>query len=658
MKKYMMLFSVLLSALLLVACGGTNSDGVTARPIEQAALKGTVTDAVITDGDLRVYALDNGVKGELLGETVTDSNGDFDIANFASKDRPIMIEVSGGRYTEEASGVNVELIPGQTLRAYLFYKQGSELDIQVTPLTHLSSCLADYKVKSGVNINNAITEATSVFSGLIGVDILGTKPLNITDPANANFELTDSLRYGTVLAAISSYTAEISQTNGVTPHRFNQNTSIYATQVLCQDIASDGVFNGQGYINNTNSVGQLALGSVQIDVDFLRTRTAQGILNIMSSDRNATSLPVGDFVLYANGIAGSTDGVFGGVATTPVDQDGPTVTAVLAPDSFLKGIVDLDFNVADPIGVKTVQFLVNDVPHSAGQVISPKMSINTTGYTDGLLKITVVATDILNNETRQDFSYVVDNTSPTVTLTSAKLVNAKAYAATGTYQEEGAPVTSITVNGVDAAIDTTAGTWSADITLLSGENQVTLGVLDGAGNTNSVEVPVDVDLIFPSVSPLGTSVRYTTFQGQMNLCNPGQLDPKSSISNPVCISTNNVSLNGTALSSSLDINGYVLLGFLPTDPQGAGVFTDLKDLVIEYKYELNGTEIISWTSAPKTIDVNSDAVYYFPMVTEYLGNNWYQTTANDVHSVTFRVTDKAGNSKTLTYELQFDVLVP
>jgi len=638
---------------LLSACSDSGS-GVPAEA-PSASLDGTVTDAVITNGTLRVFKFDDGKQGDLIAETVTDGKGDFEIANFTSQDRPVVIEVSGGRYTEEASGVSVDLLDGQVLRAYMFYEQGSAITLQVTPFTHMASCLADYKIIAGVNVNNAITEATSVFSGLAGVDILGTKPLDITDPNNANFEVTDNLRYGAVLAAISSFTAEVSETNGVTPHRFNQNSSIYATQVLCQDIAADGVFNGLGFINNGNSVGQLSLGSVPLDVDTLRSKVAQHILSIISSDRNQTSLGVDEFVLYANEIASSTDGVFGGVPATAVDQEGPTVTAVLAPDSFLKGIVNLDFVVTDPIGVKSVQFTVNDVFHSNGQIDSPVMSLNSTSYTDGVISINVVATDILNNESVLTFNYVVDNTSPTIELTSPQLTNSKSYTATGTYQEEGAPVSSIQVNGVDAAIDTNAQTWSADIVLLSGDNVVVLDITDTAANTNTVDINVGVDLITPTVVPNSTQTTFTTFQGQLNLCNAGLFDDTSAEDNPVCVSTDNVSLNGTAISGSLQNIGYLMVSFQSEDPQGAGVYTGSADLVVEYSYSIEGVEKVSWTPVPPP---PGGTTYYLPIVTEYMGNDWYQVTNNKKHNVAIRVTDNAGNSKSLAWVFKTDILVP
>lgn len=647
---------VLALTIIAISACSSGSDGVPpAAP--SAQLDGTVTDAVIINGTLRVYAFDNGEQGALIAETLTDANGDFVFDSFTSPDRPIMIEVSSGRYTEEASGVSVDLIQGQVLRAYLFYQQGSEITVQVTPLTHLASCLADNKISNSINVNNAITEATSVFSGLTGVDILGTRPLDITDPNNANFEITDSLRYGTVLAAMSSFTAEVSIINGVTPHRFNQNTSIYATQILCQDIAADGIFNGLGYVNNGNSIGQLSLGSVPLDADTFRSNIAQHILSIISSDRNQTTLGIDDFILYANEVASSTDGIFGGAPATAVDQEGPVSTAVLAPDSYIKGIVDLDFDVTDPIGIQSVQFEVNGLLNSNAQIEQPILSINTTNYTDGVITITVVATDVLNNESRTDFQYVVDNSSPTVALTSPTLVNNRSYTAMGTYQAEGSPIASITVNGVNAAIDTTLNTWTADISLLSGENIVVVQITDTVGNSNSVEADIGVDLIFPTISPNETLVRFTTYQGQLNLCTSGQLTATSGIDNPVCLSTDNISLNGVALDGGLQNLGYILLGFSPTDPQGAGIFTDQDNLLVEYKYELNGTEIIPWSIAPRTVG-GSNLFYYFPMVTEYLGNNWYQTTTEDIHKITIRATDEAGNSSDMVYQLRFDILVP
>jgi len=241
------------------------------------------------------------------------------------------------------------MIEGQTMSALIYYVQDTDVEVQINPFTNLASCYAEYRVSTGSNAQNAITSATSAFSALTGVDIIGTFPLNITDPQNANFELTDGLRFGALLAGISSFTAQTSEDNGVSPHRFNQNSSIYFAQVACQDIQADGLLNGQGFINNGSSIGQLALGSVTLNTDIYRLVIAQHVLNVTSGDRNAIGLDVSKFVQFANQYAQSTDAIFGSEIPQPVDQTGPVITTSTAENTFLKGIINLAFQATDPL---------------------------------------------------------------------------------------------------------------------------------------------------------------------------------------------------------------------------------------------------------------------------------------------------------------------
>jgi hypothetical protein len=645
-----------ISAIAITGCnssGGGSPDLPEERP--EKIISGNAVDAVITNGIIRAYAWDGGQQGELLGEANINGEGFYSL-NIRSEDRPILLVVSDGRYTEEASGVNVEMEEGQVLTAPIYYQQDTNMSVQVNPYTHLATCYARYKINAqGENTQNAITAATSAFSGLAGVDIIGTFPLNVTDPANANFEVTDGLRFGALLAGNSSFTAEKSVENGVDPHRFNQNSSIYFAQVACQDIEADGLLNGLGFINNGGSIGQLALGSETLDTDSYRLELAQHVLNIMSSDRNATGLEVGRFVQFANQYAESTAGMFGNEPPQPVDQEGPVITSSTANGAFLKDIVNLPFQVTDPLGVDNIQVEINGLFHSYAQSANPTVTINTLGYTDGPIEVTIIAEDVLNNTSEQTFTFNVDNTSPTIELTSSRLVNNRTYQATGTYQLQGSPISTVTVNGVPATIDTTGQTWTAQVLLNSGNNDVELVVTDSVGNIGENTEAVDVDLILPAISPNSTNARFTTYQGQYNLCNYGEFTQTSAANNPLCVSTDNISLNGTAIDTGLPNLGYLLIRFGADDPQGAGVFTSRDDLTVEYMYEKGGVEKISWTAVPRVAG-SSDLL--LPVVTEYLGNDWYQTTTDETHVVTIRVTDLAGNTTTSEWKFRVDVLVP
>jgi len=652
-------FSLVLSSLLvgsvLTACSG--GDSGTNLPAERSsvAITGNAVDAIITDGTIRAYSWADGIKGDLLAESTTDAKG-FYTLNVQSPNQPLLIEVTDGRYTEEASGVNVDLLEGQAVRSLIQFEQDKDINVQVNPYSHLASCLADYKVKQGANAQNAIIEATSAFSGLVGVDVIGTYPKNITDPENANFEVTDELRFGALLAGISSYTAAISQENGVTPHRFNQNSSMYFLQVACQDISADGLLNGMGYINGSSNVGQLALGSVHLNTESYRLDIPQNILVMMSSERNATGLEVGKFLQFANGIALSTDSMFGGETPKPVDQTGPVITTTTQEGSYLKGIVDIGFEITDPLGLNSVEYSVNGSFVSMGQTNNPVLSINTLGYSDGTLSVTVIAKDALDNQSTRTFTYQVVNTASTVSLTSSTLVNTRAYTATGTYQLNGAPASSITVGGTPAVINADNLTWSADIVLNSGSNEIELIITDTANNVGVNTVDVDVDLLNPTIAVSDTNARFTTYQGQLNLCTVGRFDDSIASSNPVCVSTDNVSLAGTSISGSLANDGYLTLSFVLDDPQGAGVFTNRGDIDLTYQYFKNGVLIIDTNPVPSSPQGSS--TFYLPVVTEYMGDTWYQTTTDDNHRVSITAIDDAGNTFSKDWVFKVDVLIP
>jgi len=649
----LVLSSLLVGSILTACSGGGDSGSNLPAQRSTVAITGNAVDAIITNGTIRAYSWAGGLKGDLIAESTTDAKG-FYTLNVQSPNQPLLIEVTDGRYTEEASGVNVDLLEGQAVRSLIQFEQDKDINVQVNPYSHLASCLADFKVKQGANAQNAIIEATSAFSGLVGVDVIGTYPKNITDPENANFEVTDELRFGALLAGISSYTAAISQENGVTPHRFNQNSSMYFLQVACQDISADGLLNGMGYINGSSNVGQLALGSVLLNTDAYRLDIPQHILVMMSSERNVTGLDVGQFLQFANGIALSTDSMFPDETPKPVDQTGPVITTTTQEGSYLKGIVDIGFEITDPLGINSVEYRINGSFVSMGQINNPMLSINTLGYSDGTLSVTVIAKDALDNESTRTFTYQVVNTASTVSLTSQTLVNTRAYSATGTYQLNGAPASSITVGGTPAVINADNLTWSADIVLDSGSNEIELIITDTATNVGVNTVVIDVDLITPSITVNPTSTTFSTFQGQLNLCTSGLFDNTSAFNNPACISTDNISLNGTAISPNLQFNGYLLLSFSADDPQGAGVFTSKETLDIEYKYSKGGVDKVDWASLPSPIN----NIHYLPIVTEYLGEDWYQTTTDEDHIITIRVVDKAGNFRESTWKFNVDVLIP
>ena len=201
--------------LVLVACGGDQGSLPPSRPF--GIVSGNAIAAEIDNGHVAVYSLDRNGKGALLGTGDTDTQGFFSL-DLQAPSQPVLVELSGGRYIEEASGIGVDVADGQVLRAVAYYKSGQPLSVMVTPLTQIAAGLAQYRIAQGSEPATAVDTALKDVTQLTGVPVATVLPRNITDPNNTTTQLTAPYAYGFFLAALSSFTQQVSQQNGTPVH--------------------------------------------------------------------------------------------------------------------------------------------------------------------------------------------------------------------------------------------------------------------------------------------------------------------------------------------------------------------------------------------------------------------------------------------------------
>src|SRR3569833_2639878 len=126
-------------AVILVACGGGAGDLPPVRP--SSGVSGIAGDAEIQNGQVTMYAFGRSGKGERLGGGVADARGFYSL-ELRAPSQPELIEVSGGRYTEEASGVAVDVGEGQVQHTKTQNNTDQPLSLMVTPRTQLAAGLA------------------------------------------------------------------------------------------------------------------------------------------------------------------------------------------------------------------------------------------------------------------------------------------------------------------------------------------------------------------------------------------------------------------------------------------------------------------------------------------------------------------------------------
>ena len=484
--KILFLFVVTIIAIVATACGGGGGSGDAPgeRPISQ--ISGNAVDALIVGGDVAVYSFASGSRGELLGTGVTDDAGLYSV-DIQAPDQPVMIEVTGGRYVEEASGFTITLEEGQRLSAVAFYESGKDLRAMITPWTHIAAGLAEWLVASGAaTVGDAVVRGNVAISTWLDLDAINTYPRNITDPANLSHQLTEELTYGYIAAGLSSWTAWASEHNGQRPHSIY--TSIALAQLFWRDIRSDGLLDGLA------DRQQLAFGTVLIDGDTYRTDLATHIIRITADeDANQAGITVVDILAPAANLATSGIAAFGGVPATPMDSTPPTIAALEPDGAWKTGVIDYKVAVSDFVGVKGVSYAIGD--DDLGPVAdpaAPSMPINTANYADGEHTITVTATDNLNNVGTASFTINIDNTGAVAVIDSPLITNQNPYEIYGTWSDNGPGLAALTVAGVDMVFSSD-GSWEGTIPLTPGSHPIQIVTTDHGGNVKSYAVTMVLD---------------------------------------------------------------------------------------------------------------------------------------------------------------------
>jgi len=650
-KQSQLLF--LLPVLLLAAVSfltGCSSDDSLDLPEERppGVIQGNVVDGILVGSRVSVYGFGNGVRGVLLGAAVTDEQGGYAIELRASE-QPLLIEVSGGTYLEDASGSAVTLADGQVLRAVTNYKSGEPLDAMVTPLTHLAVGLAEYKINNGSSVDQAISEANADINHFFAIDTGVTPPLAVTDENNRLSELNDPALYGFYLAGLSSWTAWASDKNDV-PHTIYP--SIALMQILYNDVRSDGVFNGVGYNREGTALMPLAFGRVALDENTFRIAFSLHMLAIANSDENKTGLSIDKLLTPAQQIAAQTGPLLGTSDPVSIDGQTPEVTITRSADEYRSGVFSFEIAIGGLLGAERIRISIDgDLVTDLANTTNVLAIIDTTDYTDGEHEILVTATDVLNNEANSAFTLQFDNTAPVVNINSPPASAQATTLITGTYSDNVSGVQSITAQG-QAATLFTDGTWNATVNLVPGENIIPISIIDRVGKRLDTQTVLHLDMIAPVITTVDMHSLARFSSGDGSYTEAALQDVNDAL--PLYFETNTVDLNGVLIDRlELNNNAIPYFAFGISDQMGPDATTAPKDMQVRIQYERSGEIINPW----RTVSAIDDE-YLIPLVSEMLTPNWHQATPVDEHMIRVEVSDAAGNLSNLSFLFRADFYVP
>ncbi len=305
--KAMLALTLLIGSLsLLSGCGGGAGGSATTPATSGGMISGTAVKGPVSGGTVTVFAVTNGTIGTQLASGTTDSQGNFHIS-IGTYSGPVMLQLSGGTFMDEATGATKTLSPGDVMTAVTppVTSGATVTNIQVTPLTSMAQAMAS-NMAGGMTGTNIAAANTSVGNYFMVNDILHTQPMNPLTSGSSGTATQDMENYGMAIAAMSQSAKDMGMTS----------SSSMVTAMM--NDASDGVMNGM-MGNSPVVMGGMMAGSSMMTTTAGTSGLAMEMATFISSPMNKSGVTAQDMQALMSQLTASSTGTIQNGGGTPVN---------------------------------------------------------------------------------------------------------------------------------------------------------------------------------------------------------------------------------------------------------------------------------------------------------------------------------------------------
>jgi hypothetical protein len=258
-------------------------------------MSGRGTKGPVSGAAVSAYAIGvDGTMGAQVGSATTDAQGNFSVS-IGSHSGAVMLRMSGGTYTDEATGTTMTMQAGDVMTAAVPTVTAGETvsGIQVTPLTSMAQARAQ-AMAGGMSPANVAAANSAVGAYFSVSDILMTAPMDPSTTGSGAGATQDAKNYGMCLAAMSKYAMTVGMT-----------TSSSGVVTIMMKDASDGTMNGMMGSTPISMMGMGGMMGGTMQASAGTTGLSTAMAQFVGSTMNKSGVPLTDMQPLVDKLAGS-----------------------------------------------------------------------------------------------------------------------------------------------------------------------------------------------------------------------------------------------------------------------------------------------------------------------------------------------------------------
>jgi hypothetical protein len=276
----------------LNASNGQMMGGGTGSAVN-GTMSGRVFNGAMSQGTVTAYAVNSGTMGAQIASTAMDTQGAFTMS-LGAYAGPVMLQVSGGRYTDEATGTSMTMASSDVMTAVMTsVPSGANVTgMMITPLTSMAQARAQ-AMTGGMTDANIAAANTAVGNYFMMSDLLHTACMDPAVTGSGTGASQDQRDCGIAIAAMSQYAKGLGMTSSMG----------FVTSMM--NDASDGMMDGR-MGSNQISMGGGMMGSGNMMQSTAGTNgLATAMTNFMASTMNHSGLTAADMNALIQKLAAS-----------------------------------------------------------------------------------------------------------------------------------------------------------------------------------------------------------------------------------------------------------------------------------------------------------------------------------------------------------------